>query len=150
VKKKFDPKTFTWSGVVPQTYAEENSAAGRQWRGTSRHIIKGREEGGSFDVRYFEVEPGGYTSLERHTHIHSVICVRGEGYAIVGSEVHPLRLFDHLYVAPGTPHQFVNAGSEPFGFVCVVDSERDRPQALAPEEVAALKRHPVTGPKVRP
>src|SRR5579864_1824091 len=129
MKKKFDHKTFRWSGVKPTTYADENSAAGRQWRGTSRHIIKGREEGGAFDVRYFEVEAGGYTSLERHAHIHSVICVRGRGYAVVGDQVHPLELFDHLYVAANIPHQFVSEGAEPFGFLCVVDAQRDSPQA---------------------
>ena len=150
MKKEFDPKTFTWSGVEPATYADENSATGRHWRGTTRHIIKGREEGGAFDVRYFEVESGGYTSLERHAHIHSVICVRGQGYAVVGNDVHPLKAFDHIYVPAHTGHQFVNEGSDPFGFVCVVDSERDRPQALSHEEIAELKRNPQTAKKIRP
>ena len=150
MRKKFDPKSFSWSGVKATTYADENNADGRHWRGTHRHIIKGREEGGTFDVRYFEVEAEGYTSLERHAHIHSVICVRGEGYAIVGDEVHSLREFDHLYVSPNQPHQFVNAGSRPFGFLCIVDSPRDRPQALSDAEIAALKRNPKTGPKIRP
>jgi len=150
MKRSFDPKTFRWSGVEAATYADENSAAGRQWRGTSRHIIKGREEGGAFDVRYFEVAAEGYTSLERHAHIHSVVCVRGRGYAVIGSEVHELAAFDHVWVPPNTPHQFVNASAEPFGFLCIVDAQRDRPQALAPAEIEELRRNPKTARKLRP
>lgn len=150
MKKKFDRASFSWSGVAPARYAEENSAAGRQWRGTTRHIIKGREEGGAFDVRYFEVAPGGYTSLEWHEHIHSVVCVRGQGHAIVGDEVHELDTYDHLYVPPRMPHQFVNEGSEPFGFVCIVDAQRDRPHALSAAEVEALRRNPKIAQKMKP
>ena len=150
MKKKFDAGAFRWSGVEPAVYGETENSAGRVWRGTSRHIIKGRDEGGAFDVRYFEVEPAGFTSLERHQHVHSVVCLRGRGYAVVGEELHPLASFDHLYVAAGVPHQFVNEGTEPFGFLCIVDAQRDRPQALSDTEAQQLRNHPVVGPKIRP
>jgi quercetin dioxygenase-like cupin family protein len=150
VKKKFDKQTFSWAGVPAQQYAEGHAdGTGRSWRDTSRHIIKGREEGGRFDVRYFEVGRGGFTSLERHTHIHSVICVRGRGYAVVGEEVCDVEPFDHVYVPPDTAHQFVNGAEEPFGFLCIVDSERDRPRALAPDELAALRRNEKLAKKIR-
>ena len=148
--KKFDRRSFTWSGVQPTTYADEHSDnAGRSWKDTTRHIIKGREDGGRFDVRYFEVAPGGFTSLERHDHIHSVICVRGAGYAIVGDAAHDLGTFDHIFVPPNTAHQFVNAGGEPFGFLCIVDGERDRPRALSADELTALVRNPAVAAKIR-
>lgn len=150
MKKRFDNKSFTWHGVAPTTYADEHSDnAGRSWRDTSRHIIKGREDGGHFDVRYFEVARGGFTSLECHEHIHSVICVRGVGYAIVGDTSHDVAAFDHILVPPNTAHQFVNAGDEPFGFLCIVDSERDRPRALTPTELAALRSTPAVASKIR-
>jgi quercetin dioxygenase-like cupin family protein len=150
MKKKFDKKTFTWDGVMPAGYAAENSdGAGRTWRDTTRHIIKGKEEGGAFDVRYFEVGVDGFTSLECHTHIHSVICVRGRGYALVGNSVSKIKPFDHVYVPPNTPHQFVNAGKTPFGFLCIVDAQRDRPRALTPEELAALQRRKRIAAKLR-
>jgi quercetin dioxygenase-like cupin family protein len=150
MRKKFDKASFTWSGVTAQRYAAENAdGAGRTWRDTARHIIKGREEGGSFDVRYFEVAQDGFTSLECHEHIHSVICVRGRGYAVVGDAVMELEPFDHLYVASQTPHQFVNQGGEPFGFLCIVDAQRDRPRALTPAELAALRANPATARKIK-
>lgn len=150
MKRKFDRQSFSWAGVPPQNYADGHAdGAGRSWRDTSRHIIKGRDEGGRFDVRYFEVAPGGFTSLERHSHIHSVICVRGRGYAVVGEEVSDVEPFDHIYVPPETAHQFVSEGAEPFGFLCIVDSERDRPRALAPDELAQLRRNPALAAKLR-
>jgi quercetin dioxygenase-like cupin family protein len=150
MKKGFDPHSYRWEGVEPAQYAAGNTdGSGRSWRDTTRHIIKGREEGGAFDVRYFEVAPGGFTALECHRHIHSVICLRGEGYAVVGEDVLDVKPFDHVYVAPETPHQFVNAGSQPFGFLCIVDSDRDRPRALTQEELGRLQAHPVTGPRLR-
>jgi len=150
MKRKFDPKAFAWSGVSPTSYADEHSdARGRSWRGTTRHIIKGREDGGRFDVRYFEVARGGFTSLECHEHIHSVVCVRGLGYAIVGTDSHDVGAFDHILVPANTPHQFVNAVEEPFGFLCIVDAERDRPRALTPEELAALRASPEVASKIR-
>ena len=150
MKKRFDKRSFTWSGVQPTTYADEHAdGAGRSWRDTTRHIIKGRDDGGQFDVRYFEVADGGFTSLECHEHIHSVICVRGKGYALVGDAVHDVAGFDHILVPPNTPHQFVNQGSEPFGFLCIVDSQRDRPRALSATELAALLANPAVASKIR-
>jgi quercetin dioxygenase-like cupin family protein len=150
MKKRFDKRSFRWSGVDPTTYADEHAdGAGRSWRDTTRHIIKGREEGGRFDVRYFEVARGGFTSLECHEHIHSVICVRGEGYAIVGEAVHDVGEFDHILVPPNTAHQFVNQGAEPFGFLCIVDTQRDRPRALTALELAALRASPAVAPKIK-
>lgn len=150
MKKKFDKESFTWLGVAATSYAAENSdGAGRSWRDTSRHIIKGREEGGLFDVRYFEVAQDGFTSLECHEHIHSVICVRGQGYAIVGDTVVDIQPFDHVYVPPETAHQFVNSADKPFGFLCIVDTERDRPRALTDAELAALRDNSKVSSKIR-
>ena len=150
MKKKFDQRSFTWQDVHPTSYADEHSdGSGRSWRDTKRHIIKGRDEGGRFDVRYFEVGPGGFTSLERHEHIHSVICVRGRGYAIVGDEVHDVEELDHIYVPANARHQFVNQGDDAFGFLCIVDTDRDRPQALGADELAALRAHPLLASKIK-
>ncbi|MDQ6766976.1 MAG: cupin domain-containing protein [Candidatus Eremiobacteraeota bacterium] len=150
MKKKFDAKSFRWHGVSPTTYASEHSDhAGRSWRDTTRHIIKGNEDGGGFDVRYFEMAPGGFTSLECHEHVHSVICVRGSGYAVVGDAAHDMSAFDHVLVPANTAHQFVNAGEEPFGFLCIVDSVRDRPRALTADELAALQNNKNVAAKIR-
>lgn len=150
MKNAFQPDVNTWSGIEPVGYrAGRRDEPGQGYSGVTKHVISGdRGEPASFEVRYFEVEPGGYTRLEKHQHIHSVTVIRGNGYAVVGEELHRLHSFDHIYVGPMTMHQFVNDADEPFGFICVVDADRDRPQSANDEEYAALVRKPALAGKL--
>ena len=150
MKHSFRAADFTWDGVEAAGYKAQGESEGGGYRGVTRHIISGGDgEPSQFQVRYFEVEPHGYTRLERHEHVHSVTVIRGQGYAIVGDAVHALRNLDHVYVAPMTLHQFVNDGDAPFGFLCIVDAQRDRPQPASDEDVARLERNPATAGKAR-
>jgi ribulose-bisphosphate carboxylase large chain len=85
-------------------------------------------EGTAFHVRYFEIAPGGFSSLEEHGHEHAVVVLRGRGQVQLGEMVHDLGFGDTVYVAPHEVHQFRNPSpDEPFGFLCMVDAQRDRP-----------------------
>jgi quercetin dioxygenase-like cupin family protein len=117
---------FRWGDVLPISYKDE----GDSWRSVTRHPLIGALEGTPFHVRYFEVEPGGYTTHERHEHQHVVIALRGAGGVRLADEWFPVRFGDVVYVAPNDPHQFRAAGDEPFGFLCIVSAERDRPVPL--------------------
>ncbi len=86
--------------------------------------------GSSFQVRYFEVAKGGFTSFEQHGHEHCVIVIRGRGRVFLKDEWSPIELHDAIYISPMTPHQFRNDEDEPLGFICVVDKDRDRPILL--------------------
>ena len=88
------------------------------------------------------VPPGAVTRLEKHEHEHFVIVGEGVGHAIVGSDVREIRQHDVVYVAPWEPHQFVNRGTETFGFYCIVSSVRDFSQELDPQELARLLASP--------
>ncbi len=151
MKNAFRPDANTWAGIEPVGYkAGRIDEPGQGYRGVTKHVISGdRGEPSSFEVRYFEVEPGGYTRLEKHQHVHSVTIIRGRGYAVVGPDLHPLAPFDHIYVGPMTMHQFVNDADEPFGFICVVDADRDRPQAATEAEVAELIQAPALAGRLR-
>ncbi|WP_028068079.1 cupin domain-containing protein [Solirubrobacter soli] len=141
----FDPAAFRWEGVADRAYKDDpGTGRGMAWRGVSRTTLARR----SFEVRYFEIAPGGFSSLERHAHEHAVVCVRGAGRALVGAEVHALRPFDLVRSGPWQPHRWVNAGDEPFGFLCTVDSDRDRPTQVSDEEWTALLANPLTAPYV--
>ena len=134
-KYRFDPAAFRWAGVEPRPYKDEPGAArGMAWQGISRTTLVR----GAFEVRYFELAPGGYSSLERHAHEHAVFAARGHGRALIGDEVVELFPLDLVQTGPFVPHRWVNAGTEPFGFLCTVDGERDRPRALDDAEWAAL------------
>jgi hypothetical protein len=45
-------------------------------------------------------------------------------------------------VPPWTWHQFRATGSEPLGFLCMVNAERDKPQLPSAEELAGLNAVP--------
>ena len=139
MKLSFDE--FRWEGVKPRPYKEPTHPGG--FEGITRYKLT---EGlpAAFELRYFELDPGGYSSLEKHRHVHFVIALRGKGTALVGDRVLELDPFDALYVPPLTPHRFANAGEEPFGFLCPVDAERDRPQPLDDAELEALRSNPAT------
>ena len=120
---------FTWEGVPLEAYKESSDT----WQGISRRELIGkRGESPRFHVRYFEIAPGGYSTLEKHEHEHVVIPLRGQGEVQLGLEVHQLGPGDVVYVCPLDPHQFRCSpeASEPFGFLCMVNAERDPPQPL--------------------
>lgn len=117
---------FRWAGVPVRAYKEERDL----FKDVTRQTILGEgagEEGLGFVTRYFEVQPGGYSTLERHEHRHTVIVVRGRGTVILGDERYEIAPYDAVYVSPGTAHQFRATGEEPLGFICIVDRVRDRP-----------------------
>ena len=140
MKVSFDPTRFRWQGIEQRPYKQ-----GGGFAGITRYVLAD-EVPAAFALRYFELEPGGYSSLEKHSHVHLVIALRGEGKAIVGDEVVELEPFDAVYVPPMTPHRWINEGAGPFGFLCPVDAERDRPQPLDEDELDALRSNPVTAP----
>jgi quercetin dioxygenase-like cupin family protein len=129
--RRFDPVTFSWEGIPVQVYkpAVESALA---WEGVARHTLVGASgDPTAFHLRYFEIQPGGFSSLERHRHAHAVIVLRGHGSVRVGAETFDVRPFDLIYVPPEEPHQFQNADSdEPFGFLCPVDAQRDPPRPV--------------------
>jgi mannose-6-phosphate isomerase-like protein (cupin superfamily) len=117
---------FDWNQITPADYKPTDDS----WKGVSRRVFVGETgESTRFHLRYFEVEKGGFTTLEQHEHEHVVFVVRGRGLAVVGCKELPMSFGDVLYVSPSDPHQFRNDdGDEPFGFLCIVNAERDRPR----------------------
>ncbi len=126
-----------WAGVEPARYKDEAEGAGC-FLGATRHTLLGaaREGPGAaldFELRYFELAPGGYSSLERHAHPHAVVVLKGKGTVRLGDSVEPVAPFDVVYVAPHQVHRFSADGAESLGFLCIVDRDRDRPVAVDEE-----------------
>ena len=115
---------FQWNHIERKVYKSEDQS----WAGVARQVFTGETgESPQFHVRYFEIEKNGYSTLEHHQHEHVVVVMRGRGHAIVGEKRVELAFGDVLYVAPNDVHQLSNSQEEPFGFLCVVNAERDRP-----------------------
>lgn len=121
---------FRWTGVELEPY-KLRAHRGGAFRGASRQVLIGaRDEQARFHVRYFELEPGGFTSLERHRHCHVVIGLRGRGRVRVGETNYMLGRLDTIYVPPNAPHQLSALGRGPFGFLCIVNARRDKPRPV--------------------
>ncbi len=140
--RQTDP--FRWEGITVSPY----KPGGTHFAGITRQLLFDGEEGLSCQLRYFELEPGGYSSLERHRHVHAIMVIRGSGRALVGDRVLGLSPHDLVRVPPLTWHQF-RAGDSPFGFLCMVDCGRDRPERPDEEALAALRRDPVVADFIR-
>ncbi|MDE3260581.1 MAG: RuBisCO large subunit C-terminal-like domain-containing protein [Acidobacteriota bacterium] len=118
-------RDWNWEGRHSSPYKD---AGDLTFRGVRRVELVGKfSERTRCDLRYFEVEPGGHTSFEKHLHTHVVIGARGEGVLVLGDRRLPLRHLDVACVGPLETHQLRNETEEPFGFFCVVDHDRDRP-----------------------
>jgi len=59
-----------------------------------------------------------------------VVVLKGKGRAMVKGREYELAYLDTLYIPPDAPHQLINESAEPFGFLCIVDAERDRPVVI--------------------
>lgn len=116
---------LSWEGVA----ATEYKPAAEHHCGVLRSVLVGeRGERTGFHVRYFEISPGGNTTLEHHVHEHVVVVLRGRGLVRLGEALHEVGYGDTIYIAPDEIHQLRNPSpSEPFGFLCLVDAVRDRP-----------------------
>jgi mannose-6-phosphate isomerase-like protein (cupin superfamily) len=117
-------------------------ANGTHFAGITRQLLFDGGDGLSCQLRYFEIAPGGYSSLERHHHAHAVMIVRGAGRALVGDRLLDLGLHDLVRVPSLTWHQFHAADDIPLGFLCVVDCERDVPERPDAETLAELRARP--------
>jgi quercetin dioxygenase-like cupin family protein len=118
---------FKWRGVKDEPYKPGKGG----WSGIIRRVLIGSHgESAKFHVRYFEIAPGGRSSLERHRHEHVVICVKGEGVVRSGRTKRKVGFMDTVYISPDTTHQLMNTCKEPFGFLCIVNAKRDRPKVL--------------------
>ena len=119
---------FTWSDRVHEAYKQEN---GPGFTGITRTELLGKTGASTaFDLRYFEIEPGGYSSFEKHRHEHVIIGVRGNGILIKNRKQIPIHPHDIGYIGPMEPHQLQNLTDRPFGFYCIVDHHRDHPQPV--------------------
>src|SRR3984893_6017140 len=131
-------KDYRWEGVEELPYKQDDRAL---FKTITRQVLFSHPEMQA-ELRYFELAPGGFSTLERHAHMHAVLILRGRGHCLVGDEVKRLETNDRVTVPPWAWHQFRASLGEPLGFLCMVDAERDRPQLPTPDEMAALQQNP--------
>lgn len=115
---------FRWDGVDLLAYKEEGSAP---FKAITRQTLF-HDAALGCELRYFEVAPGGYSTLERHEHVHAVMILRGRGQCLLADAVSEVGPHDLVTIPSWTWHQFHASRGEPLGFLCMVNRERDKPQ----------------------
>src|SRR5450759_1962468 len=78
-----DNGELRWQDVPLSAYGPDNSRADRA---TRQVLIGTQEEAPHFHLRYFAVQPGGYTSLDQHVHDHGVYVLHGKARLRLGDE----------------------------------------------------------------
>jgi quercetin dioxygenase-like cupin family protein len=129
---------FRWDDVSLLAYKEEGSAP---FKSITRQVLF-KDEALRCELRYFEVAPGGYSTLERHEHTHGVMILRGAADVLVGDEVRTVKTHDLVRIPAMTWHQFRTRGNEPMGFLCMVNVERDKPQLPSDDDLNRLRANP--------
>ena len=114
---------------------------GGPYKDVTRQILFEGAESLPVQWRYFEVQPGGHSTLERHAHIHWVLILRGRGACLVGDEITDIAEHDLVEIQPMEWHQFRAAEDAPLGFLCLVAAERDRPQLPSEDDLTALRQN---------
>ena len=136
-----------WHNVEELIYKDEDGTA--SFKDVTRRVLFGEDHQDGMEVRYFEVDAGGHTTLEKHEHTHLVIPIKGKGACLVGDEVLQLAIHDLVYVPSWEWHQYRAAEDEALGFLCLVKIERDRPTLPTADEIAEMKRNPEVAAFIR-
>jgi mannose-6-phosphate isomerase-like protein (cupin superfamily) len=126
---------YRWEGVEERPYKEDDRAL---FKSITRQVLFSDPEMNG-ELRYFEMAAGGFSTLERHEHMHAVMILRGRGHCLVGKDVRPIETHDLVTVPPMTWHQFRATRGEPLGFLCMVNATRDKPQLPSADDLAELE-----------
>ena len=129
---------YRWDNVDLLAYKEEGVAP---FKDITRQVLF-QDQNLECELRYFEMAAGGHSTLERHEHVHAVMILRGHGHCLVGGEVREVAPHDLVKIDPMTWHQFRATKGEPLGFLCMVNTERDRPQLPAADDLDQLRENP--------
>ncbi len=135
---KFDEKNNRWDGIEPHIYKENPGV----FLDVTKQILFDGAADLSVQFRYFQVEQGGFSSLEHHEHMHVVMIFKGKGHALLGNQVHEVKAGDFLTIAPWQWHQFRADAGDILGFLCLVNKDRDIPVYPTEEELAEMKKDP--------
>lgn len=134
-----------WEQVVVMPYKDPGQAP---FRAISRQLLFADADLAA-ELRYFEIAPGGHSTLERHRHRHAVLVLHGCGRCLVGGQIHDITEHDLVSIGADAWHQFRADRGTTLGFLCLVNRDRDRPQLPGAADLAALRADPVIAAFIR-
>lgn len=134
----FEFNDFVWTGATKVDY-KPSSDGPVTFNETTRQNLVENGFGTNFHLRYFECNVGGFSTLEKHEHVHVVVIARGKGKVIVDENIYNVKPMDLIVIPNNAAHQLINIGEEPFGFFCTVDAKRDKFNLLTKDEIQLIK-----------
>jgi quercetin dioxygenase-like cupin family protein len=106
---------FEWTGVEGVLLTDEDL------KSVTKHILIGENENAPNSImRYFHLDPGGHSKLERHPQEHEVIILHGAGEVQIAEKSHAIVPFDVVFIEGNELHQFRASDTEEMGFICVI------------------------------
>lgn len=88
-------------------------------------LIAGADSSPTAAMRLFEIEPGGQTPYHTHDWEHVIYVLEGKGALRTEQGDADFLPGDSLIAEPNEQHNFVNTGTEPLRFLCVVPLKGD-------------------------
>lgn len=87
-------------------------------------VLVGEKEGwGDHVMRVIELAEAGYSPKHVHPWPHINYMLEGNGVLYIDGKEHPVKAGSYAYVPADVEHQFKNAGSDTFRFICIVPKE---------------------------
>jgi quercetin dioxygenase-like cupin family protein len=94
------------------------------YEGVTMRVAIGPEDGAPiFNMRVFEVPPGGSTPHHSHWWEHEVFVLSGQGSVTTDGGDLSIGHGSVVYVPGGDMHQFHNTGDDVLRFICLVPQE---------------------------
>ena len=90
-------------------------------KGLWRRWLISREQGAkNYAMRYFEIEPGGYSIDHAHNYEHEIFILKGSGKIKSGDLEDEFHEGDAIFIPPNERHQLINTSNEKVAFLCIV------------------------------
>jgi len=138
-------ENYQWENVPVLAYKDE----GTHYKNITRQVLCEGLADVPCQLRYFEMAPEGHSTLEHHQHAHLVIIFRGEGDVLLGQKIYPVREKDVITIPAHTWHQFRATKGTTFGFLCMVNVERDKPVLPSEDDLEMLCQDPAIAAFIR-
>ena len=85
-----------------------------------RWLISKADGAENFEMRMFELQPGGFTPLHTHLHEHEVFVIEGKGAFVFEGKEYPFSNDYVIFVPGGKEHCFKNTGHSVLKFLCII------------------------------
>ncbi len=92
--------------------------------GVSMRVMLSESDGApTFNLRVFDVEPGGNTPRHVHPYEHELFILEGAGEVLLDGAYHPVKPQDAILVPPNHEHQIRNPHDARLRLICLVPQE---------------------------